>query len=57
VQEFNDSLGIPRGLAALGVTEDAIPALVASAIRDPSCGGNPVPLTEESLAALFRAAM
>ena len=57
VQEFNESLGIPRGLAALGVTEDAIPALVASAIRDPSCGGNPVPLTEESLAALFRAAM
>src|SRR6056297_3803148 len=57
VQDFNDRLGIPRGLAALGVTEDAIPALVASAIRDPSCGGNPVPLTEESLAALFRAAM
>jgi len=57
VQEFNDSLGIPRGLAALGVREDAIPALVSGAIRDPSCGGNPVPLTEESLAALFRAAM
>ena len=57
VQEFNDSLGMPRGLSALGVTEDAIPALVAGALRDPSCGGNPVPLTEEGLAALFRAAM
>jgi len=57
VQEFNDSLGMPCGLSALGVTEDAIPALVAGALRDPSCGGNPVPLTEEGLAALFRAAM
>jgi len=57
VQEFNDSLGMPRGLSALGVREDAIPALVAGALRDPSCGGNPVPLTEEGLAALFRAAM
>ena len=57
VQAFNDRLGIPRGLAALGVTEDAIPALVRDAIRDPSCGGNPVPLTEETLTALFRAAL
>jgi alcohol dehydrogenase class IV len=57
VQEFNDSLGIPRGLAALGVTEAAIPDLVKGAILDPSCGGNPVALTEENLTALFHAAM
>lgn len=57
VQEFNDSLGIPRGLAALGVTEAAIPDLVKGAIVDPSCGGNPVELTEETLTALFKAAM
>ena len=57
VQAFNDRLGIPRGLAALGVIEDAIPALVRDAIRDPSCGGNPVPLTEETLTALFRDAL
>ncbi|MGX0902309.1 alcohol dehydrogenase class IV [Roseovarius sp. MBR-79] len=57
VQEFNDSLGIPRGLAALGVTEAAIPDLVKGAIVDPSCGGNPVALTEENLTALFHAAM
>lgn len=57
VQEFNDSLGIPRGLSALGVTEAAIPDLVKGAITDPSCGGNPVKLTEETLAALFHAAM
>jgi alcohol dehydrogenase class IV len=57
VQDFNDSLGIPRGLAALGVTEAAIPDLVKGAILDPSCGGNPVALTEENLTALFHAAM
>jgi alcohol dehydrogenase class IV len=57
VQEFNDSLGIPRGLAALGVSEAAIPELVKGAITDPSCGGNPVTLTEENLTALFHAAM
>jgi alcohol dehydrogenase class IV len=57
VQEFNDSLGIPRKLADLGVTPDAIPQLVKGAITDPSCGGNPVTLTEENLTQLFNKAM
>ena len=57
VQEFNDSLGIPRHLADLGVTAEAIPDLVAGAISDPSGGGNPVPLTETNLTALFHAAL
>ncbi|KIC47470.1 alcohol dehydrogenase [Ruegeria sp. ANG-S4] len=57
VQTFNDSLGIPRKLSDLGVTEAAIPELVRGAIIDPSCGGNPIELTEENLTALFRAAL
>ncbi|RKT31005.1 alcohol dehydrogenase class IV [Roseovarius halotolerans] len=57
VDGFNDRLGVPKGLAALGVNEAAIPDLVKGAIKDPSCGGNPVELTEENLTALFRAAM
>lgn len=57
VQDFNDRLGIPRGLAALGVKAGAIPDLVRDALSDPSCGGNPVPLTEENLTALFNAAL
>ncbi len=57
VDSFNDSFSVPKGLGALGVTEDAIPALVKGAIKDPSCGGNPVALTEENLTALFKAAM
>lgn len=57
VQAFNDSLGIPHKLSDMGVTEAAIPDLVAGALTDPSCGGNPVPLTEENLTALFKAAL
>ena len=57
VQDLNDSLGIPRSLRELGVAEDAIPALVKDALADPSCGGNPIPLTEENVAVLFEQAM
>ncbi|WP_170329360.1 iron-containing alcohol dehydrogenase [Ruegeria arenilitoris] len=57
VQEFNDELGIPRKLSDLGVTETAIPELVKGAIIDPSCGGNPIELTEDNLTTLFKAAL
>jgi alcohol dehydrogenase class IV len=57
VQDLNDSLGIPRSLRELGVAEDAIPALVKDALADPSCGGNPIALTEENVAVLFEQAM
>ncbi|MEM9631210.1 MAG: iron-containing alcohol dehydrogenase [Pseudomonadota bacterium] len=57
VKEFNDSLGIPGSLSDLGVREDAIPELVKGAIVDPSCGGNPIELTEENLTGLFKAAL
>ena len=57
VKDFNDSLGIPRKLSDMGVTQEAIPDLVAGALIDPSCGGNPVTLTEANLTALFEAAI
>ncbi|MHA6265747.1 iron-containing alcohol dehydrogenase [Aliiroseovarius sp. CAU 1755] len=53
VQQFNDSFSIPRKLGELGVTRDKIDALVQGAIKDPSCGGNPIELTEENLRTLF----
>lgn len=53
VQEFNDSFGIPRTLSEMGVTADRIDDLVAMALEDPSCGGNPVTLTADNLKALF----
>jgi alcohol dehydrogenase class IV len=53
VQEFNDSFAIPRRLGEMGVSADRMDDLVAMALEDPSCGGNPVPLTAENLRALF----
>jgi len=57
LQEFNNSMSIPAKLSEMGVTEASIPDLVAGAIIDPSCGGNPIELTESNLTGLFRAAL
>lgn len=53
VQDFNDSFEIPRKLSEMGVSADQMDALVEGAIKDPSCGGNPVELTRENLRQLF----
>ncbi|UWP89781.1 iron-containing alcohol dehydrogenase [Aliiroseovarius crassostreae] len=55
VQAFNDSFEIPRKLSEMGVSTDQMDALVEGAIKDPSCGGNPVELTRENLRTLFDA--
>ena len=57
VQDFNDSFDIPRTLGEMGVTADRMDDLVAMALEDPSCGGNPVTLTDENLRALFTACL
>ena len=57
VRSFNDSMEIPHRLSDLGVTKSSIPELVKGAITDPSCGGNPIELTEENLTGLFRAVL
>ena len=53
VDGFNDQLGIPNRLSELGVSDPNMDRLVASALADPSCGGNPVELTETNLRELF----
>ena len=55
VQDLNDGLGIPRKLAELGVTTEPLEALISGALYDPSCGGNPRPLTHTALRDLFLA--
>ena len=55
VQQFNDSFAIPRTLTEVGVSADRLDDLVAMALEDPSCGGNPVELTADGLRGLFRA--
>ncbi|MGC1262216.1 MAG: iron-containing alcohol dehydrogenase [Jannaschia helgolandensis] len=54
VGEMNAALGIPGSLALLGVVDPDVDALVDAALRDPSCGGNPVELTRENLTTLLR---
>ena len=53
VDRFNTDLGIPQRLSDLGVSDPDIDRLVSGAINDPSCGGNPVTLTEGVLRQLF----
>ena len=53
VDAFNNQLGVPKKLSDLGVSDPNMDRLVASALADPSCGGNPVELTEINLRALF----
>ncbi|MEM7547036.1 MAG: iron-containing alcohol dehydrogenase [Pseudomonadota bacterium] len=57
VGELNETLGVPKTLSALGVTNPDIDTLVASALTDPSCGGNPVTLTAENTRALLEACL
>lgn len=53
VDALNDSLGVPRRLSGLGVKDPDIDRLVQDALRDPSTGGNPVPMTEANTRQLY----
>jgi alcohol dehydrogenase class IV len=55
VGDLNAQLGIPATLTALGVTNPDLAALTASALQDPSTGGNPVEMTAENTRALLEA--
>ena len=57
VVKLNASLGIPANLTELGVTDPDMDWLVASALKDPSVGGNPVEMTEANTRALFEACL
>lgn len=46
VDELNASLNIPKTLSELGVENPDIDRIVENALRDPSVGGNPVPMNE-----------
>ena len=57
VVALNASLGIPANLTELGVTDPDLDWLVASALKDPSVGGNPIEMTEANTRALFEACL
>ncbi|WP_436398828.1 iron-containing alcohol dehydrogenase [Roseobacter sp. S98] len=53
VDALNDSLQVPRSLAALGIENPDIDRIVAGALADPSTGGNPVEMTADNTRALL----
>ncbi|MCH2094732.1 MAG: iron-containing alcohol dehydrogenase [Rhodobacteraceae bacterium] len=53
VDVFNQRLGIPKRLSELGVSDPDLDRLISDALQDPSCGGNPVELTQANIRALF----
>ena len=53
VREFNLSFRIPTKLSGLGVANVDVEKLTKAALKDPSCGGNPVPLNNENVAKLI----
>ncbi|WP_343116070.1 iron-containing alcohol dehydrogenase [Ostreiculturibacter nitratireducens] len=57
VMDLRSDLGIPGGLAAMGVEESRLDELTEMALEDPSCGGNPVAMTRTNTRALYEACM
>jgi len=57
VMELRATLGIPAGLAAMGVGRDRLDQLTAMALEDPTAGANPVPMTPANTRALYEACM
>ena len=53
VREFNASLKIPMKLSGLGITHVDVEKLTEAALKDPSCGGNPVKLNSENVKKLI----
>ncbi|HHS82452.1 MAG TPA: iron-containing alcohol dehydrogenase [Devosia sp.] len=54
VLELRAELGVPDRLSGLGVDTNRIAELTEMALKDPSCGGNPVELTRENVTQLFQ---
>ncbi|RQD70469.1 MAG: iron-containing alcohol dehydrogenase [Tindallia sp. MSAO_Bac2] len=57
IVQLSKDVGIPSGLAELGVKEEDIPAMAELAMKDGNAGTNPVSGTVKDLENLFRAAM
>lgn len=57
IQRLAAQVGVPRGLSELGVSDDDVPRLAATALRDACMSTNPRPADEKQMQALFRAAM
>lgn len=56
IKMLQQQLDIPSSLTAIGITK-VEEAIVALAVRDPSCQGNPIPLNKQNLAQILELAI
>jgi len=54
ILELRRTIGIPHTLAEIGVRDEHAEQFAPQAFDDPSTGGNPMPMTREHFAALYR---
>ncbi|MDF0530828.1 iron-containing alcohol dehydrogenase [Tsukamurella sp. 8F] len=57
IDELALDVGVPRGLAELGVREEDLPQLATNALEDACMSTNPRPATHAEMVELFRAAL
>ncbi len=57
IEQLAADVGVPRGLAQLGVSDTDIPRLTKTALQDACMSTNPRAADEQQMQALFRAAM
>ncbi|HEY5361159.1 MAG TPA: iron-containing alcohol dehydrogenase [Streptosporangiaceae bacterium] len=57
VRELADEVGVPKGLAALGVTETMLPQMARTTLKDACLATNPREADARDIEALFRAAL
>ncbi|MDP4034281.1 MAG: iron-containing alcohol dehydrogenase [Pseudorhodobacter sp.] len=57
IMDLRAALSIPVNLTAMGVEAARLDELTEMALEDPSCGGNPVAMTQQNTRALFDACM
>lgn len=57
IMELRALLSIPANLSAMGVQFGDLDMLTEMALEDPSCGGNPIPMTRDYTRTLFDACM
>ena len=54
VKQLSLDLGIPQTLREIGIPEEALEQLAKDAFGDVCTGGNPQPITEEDILALYK---
>jgi 1,3-propanediol dehydrogenase len=57
VRKLADEVGVPKGLAELGVTDDLVPQLARLTLKDACLATNPRRADARDIEALFRAAL